>query len=349
MVLFRNTFGNHPFFCEDTVFEHHDKTISTYCRHNTMFFIFDWDHDNFCIDTFDDTEQPLYLICQYTRRRLTLETDVLAGIEALLSAFAPELGEAHFGIPRSIFDYGICWSPSGSACSRREWLPSWTWAGWRCAFSFLDAMDTESPRTWFGGPSSLSPFAENHANGSILLDAAAERPNRPRPQGALPPRRGTIEVWPKPVPWGPQAVAPSAVDEYYQQMLKHQRVTGPTVSDRGYLYFNAFVLPVEIPAAEASRVPYPDLKSKERADAFYDVRITLDGHSKLRRHRHPAPLVSITRSWRQQQPPDLVVEFMVVYAGCKLHLVPIEWELVRACEHCHVQHRVARRIGQSRL
>jgi hypothetical protein len=194
-----------------------------------------------------------------------------------------------------------------------------------------------------------SPFERDHVKGAFALDPMAGRPwylapVPPKTWRCLEDLRYLLQTADKErieVPLGQKAMALDAIDEYYWRILGHQRQTGTSVSDRGHLHFTAYSVPVHISSAERQK-PSPDLKGKERADAFYDIDIP--GH-KATFWDQEYPL-SVVKGWRKQQPDDLVVEFIIVYAGGHRRLVPIEWETVRACEHCDMQHQVARRIGE---
>jgi hypothetical protein len=127
------------FFCEDTVSEHDRDQVLAYCESNFHGHNLDWDFNPFVTDIHESvTEEFLYLLSQYSSRKLSHQEYVFIVISALQRVFTPQLGPPLFGLPCNIFDYMLCWSPaSAGPFERREGFPSWFWAGWRGVVAVL--------------------------------------------------------------------------------------------------------------------------------------------------------------------------------------------------------------------
>jgi hypothetical protein len=323
------------FFCEDTVFEHEDKDITTYCRVDLASSLLDWDHDPFSLDIFpSQKEQLLFLISAYGKRQLTHQEDALVAIQALMQRFQPELGEAIFGIPGKIFDYILCWSPAGGPISRRHTFPSWTWAGWEGAVSFMEDLDLKNNRrTWFAnfGPGEARPVLDLAWEGSAVIDSTVNT-IQTQPKLEL---RLKFETYG--IQFVPRAASSNDVDNYYRRVLGHERKTGKTVQKDAYLHFTTSYYLFRIYSTDIG-LPSSGSKGFQRSGAFYPMypKIGVGGRD----------FISAIEGWRQQQSDELFIEFIAIYAVTNLQLVPIEWEPARACEHCDAKHQVARRIGQ---
>ncbi|OAX35137.1 HET-domain-containing protein [Rhizopogon vinicolor AM-OR11-026] len=86
------------------------------------------------------------IIHTITQRRLTVESDIVDAITALLSALtkgykvADDIDKAfRFGMPLVDLAVALLWQPTANAShSRRASWPSWSWAGWRGAAGYSD-------------------------------------------------------------------------------------------------------------------------------------------------------------------------------------------------------------------
>ena len=328
-VFLTNSGARNSFFCEDTVFEHEDRNVSTYCRVDLTSSLLDWDHDPFSLDVFpSQKEQLLFLISAYGKRRLTHQTDALAAISSLMQSFKPELGEATFGIPRGIFDYTVCWSPTSDSISRRYLFPSWSWAGWDGAVSFTEDLDPKSNRrTWFTnfGPGETRPLMGLAWEGSALIDPTVDL-FRSEPKFE---RYG--------IQFLPRAASSTTINEYYLGILGHERQTSIIVQKDAFLHFTTSYYIFRIYSTDVGK-PSSGSKGFQGNGAFYPIypKIGVSGRD----------FISVVENWRRQQAEELFIEFIAVYANMKVQLVPIQWESARACEHCDTEQQVARRIGQ---
>jgi hypothetical protein len=86
---------------------------------------FDWDYDPLAKNLLPTpAEALLFFVSHYTERVLSNQDDALAALSAL-NTFIDILGPASFGIPQTIFDYALCWSPATATFYRRPILPTW--------------------------------------------------------------------------------------------------------------------------------------------------------------------------------------------------------------------------------
>ncbi|KAE9378460.1 HET-domain-containing protein [Stipitochalara longipes BDJ] len=70
-------------------------------------------------------------VAEYTKRSLTDRGDKLRAFAAFLSTLIePFRGPFFFGIPVTVFDVGLLWTPIGSCRRGNKMFPSWSWAGW---------------------------------------------------------------------------------------------------------------------------------------------------------------------------------------------------------------------------
>jgi hypothetical protein len=110
-------------------------------------------------------------LLEYTRRKLTFQSDIMNALLGILAFYAHEHGILHlWGIPFSVntpasinepprkrivtFEESLRWYAKGNH-SRREGFPSWSWVGWLGALSW---------RSW---RSDLKPAAAPFEQGSI--------------------------------------------------------------------------------------------------------------------------------------------------------------------------------------
>ena len=98
------------------------------------------------------------LVCQFNKRKLTYDEDVLHAFAGVTSTFNSGFhGGILWGIPELFFDYCIVWRPLGLLRRRRAHLspgntiPSWSWAGWEGEISLVGApiILTNEPRLDF--------------------------------------------------------------------------------------------------------------------------------------------------------------------------------------------------------
>ncbi|TPX18490.1 uncharacterized protein E0L32_011603 [Thyridium curvatum] len=69
-------------------------------------------------------------VAEYTKRNFTDPKDkIRALLGALNRLTGPFRGPFYFGIPSTLFDVGLLWTPVGT-CTRDKTFPSWSWAGW---------------------------------------------------------------------------------------------------------------------------------------------------------------------------------------------------------------------------
>ncbi|KAL4077003.1 heterokaryon incompatibility protein-domain-containing protein [Scleroderma yunnanense] len=113
-------------------------------------------------------------IKQYTQRRLTQESDIVAAITALTNAMAgrPEVtgkdpkDSFRFGMWITNLDYSLLWQPNlGATCYFRRTVtdrehshwPSWAWVGWKGAINY----DQETQLTGYLFPTTHPPPNES--------------------------------------------------------------------------------------------------------------------------------------------------------------------------------------------
>jgi Heterokaryon incompatibility protein (HET) len=71
------------------------------------------------------------LLCQYLRRSLTYENDILDAFAGLLAYLEPQIGKHIFGLPSKEFGAALQWQTDQPfPCTQRSGFPSWSWAGW---------------------------------------------------------------------------------------------------------------------------------------------------------------------------------------------------------------------------
>lgn len=76
------------------------------------------------------------LLQEYTTRRLTHDTDILAAFSGILAYFAPQLGPNIMGLPERVIDSALLWKwPQHELVPRRSGFPSWSWCGWKVGHS----------------------------------------------------------------------------------------------------------------------------------------------------------------------------------------------------------------------
>jgi hypothetical protein len=73
------------------------------------------------------------LVKNYATRQLTYESDTLDAFSGIAQSLRRRLGQNfYWGLPESMFDAALLWTTKNHfPHSRREELPSWSWAGWR--------------------------------------------------------------------------------------------------------------------------------------------------------------------------------------------------------------------------
>ena len=96
------------------------------------------------------TQSYMMMVGDYTLRRLTLESDVVNAITALLNAMTKgyKLADGHpnkafrFGMPIFDLEHGLLWQPTANAIHEKRVpadgnrIPSWSWAAWRGAVRY---------------------------------------------------------------------------------------------------------------------------------------------------------------------------------------------------------------------
>ncbi|RYP43431.1 hypothetical protein DL768_009919 [Monosporascus sp. mg162] len=281
------------FFCEDTVFEHEKADIHAYSKVFIPTHSFDWDYDPLAKELLPTpAEGLLYLVSHYTERLLSNQDDALAAFSALMTTFVHDLGFADFGIPRQIFDYAFCWSPAGSV-RRRAKFPSWSWAGWEGSIRFHHDFHPERCRrgVQYGGYSPRPSFA-----GKTIIDGTKNRFKKLRETHGL-------QV-------GPLGLTEGEVQNYYRNLLGHDRQGGSPVHER-FLHFVTTCRSLQIGAIEqnppgpAKREEAGQGRVEERhAGSFYELKGT-EGT------RLPQS-ISILKEWRLSQPDQLSVDFIAV-------------------------------------
>lgn len=344
------------FFCEDTVFEHGKENVVAYCKSFNQDLAFDWDFNPLGKSILPTAaERFCYLLCEYTGRQLSDPGDALAAFSAVLAVFAEKLGASRFGIPGKIFDYCLCWSPTSlTLLERRSQFPSWSWAGWQGAIGFLYDCHPRRCR------SALSTDMRNpRFNGSTVVHDRTSDNNQDLVEGQIAPR----------------AASEAEIDLYYRQLLGHRRHTGAVVQDGFFLHFTASFYRLQIGnTAYDAPQQHKSRKGRKRTDYGYlesrdtGTLYSLAPPTSTERGDFPTR-ISVQKEWRQERPEtELEVDFLAIKTEvdwrlepgpwCSpgdenepapslfLNLVPVRWEMARACEHCDVQHMVARRIGQ---
>jgi hypothetical protein len=72
-----------------------------------------------------------YLLCQYMRRNLTYEQDILEAFTGILTRIEGEIGKHIWGLPSKEFGVALQWKTDQPFPSdQRYGFPSWSWAGW---------------------------------------------------------------------------------------------------------------------------------------------------------------------------------------------------------------------------
>ncbi|RYP35801.1 hypothetical protein DL767_003656 [Monosporascus sp. MG133] len=293
------------FFCEDTVFEHEKDDIHAYSRVSIPTLSFDWDYDPLAKELLPTpAEGLLYLVSNYTERLLSNQDDALAAFSALMTTFVHDLGFADFGIPRKIFDYAFCWSPAGSV-RRRTKFPSWCWAGWEGSIRFHHDFHPERCRSsvQYGGYSARPSFA-----GKTIIDGTKNRFKKLRETHGL-------QV-------GPLALTEGEVQNYYRNLLGHDRQGGNPVHERFLLHFVTTCRSLQIGAIEQNP-PGPAEREKagegtveeRHAGSFYELKGT-EG-TKLPQS------ISIVKEWRLSQPDQLSVDFIAICTASTWRREPV--------------------------
>jgi hypothetical protein len=68
---------------------------------------------------------------EYTKRSLTYQGDKLKAFTGFLNTLVePFRGPFFFGLPASVFNVGLLWTPIGACTRSNKIFPSWSWAGW---------------------------------------------------------------------------------------------------------------------------------------------------------------------------------------------------------------------------
>lgn len=311
------------FFCEDTVFEHKDRNVSTWCANKIgslgMGERFDWDYSYSSYVLQTDTERFLSLIQPYSQRQLSNQQDDLVAVSGVLETFRSCLGRIHYGTPWKIFDYTICWSSASNTISRRSPFPSWSWVGWEGPISFQ--MDLHPERNFRGGSAGgRAADDDTRWQGSTVIDKKKDDFQSLRHEYG-------IQVAPK-------AASLDVMSRYYQNLLGHKPRTSTLVPKDFFLHFTTSSRQLEIGClVEGSR---SSVETEENESPNCDVESPSQCNWQT----------SVIQNWRIQQPDDLKVEFIVVSAGGSMSLMPIKWESFCACEDCDTTHLVTRRIAQ---
>jgi hypothetical protein len=329
------------FFCEETVFEHNTDDFHAYSRVSMARQELDWDYDPLAKELLPTpAEGFLYLVSHYTERLLTDEADALAAFSALMTTFSGSLGLAEYGIPRRIFDYAFCWSPAGSSIRRRAGLPSWSWAGWGGSIRFHHDFHPERCRTGMtlAGHSPMPSLV-----GSTIVNATKDRFKKLRAThglqvgplvceirccpdsftavsgAALVPRlRRHFRTAPDTPPNSQgiadnvgQALTELEIQNYYRNLLGHDRRVGNPAHEHFYLHFVTTCHSIRIGTSEQSP-PAPAGREKaglgrveeRHAGTFYG----LGGAEGTKLPQS----ISVVKEWRLRQPDELNVDFIAV-------------------------------------
>ena len=92
------------------------------------------------------------VVMEVTKRDLTIQSDALnvfRGLENVLSNGIED--NFIMGLPKAAFDFYILFDGQSVTLERREWFPSWSWAGWKgCAVLYMMAsmLDPSKLVTW---------------------------------------------------------------------------------------------------------------------------------------------------------------------------------------------------------
>lgn len=84
------------------------------------------------------------LICEYSRRNMTLSSDVLRASRSLIQLFEQRLFVKGLfgGLPAECLPYVLLWYHQGEP-KRRKGFPSWSWAGWEGALASATSIENE--------------------------------------------------------------------------------------------------------------------------------------------------------------------------------------------------------------
>jgi hypothetical protein len=152
------------------------------------------------LDVWPDPSEFGRLCREFSRRNLTYERDAMNAFTAITTALSRIFpGGFLYAMPEYVFTTSLLWSfnYSLSELKRREWLPSWSWIGWKG--SGLDMLDLRSPVMeycslgYYGYYHPMSKWAKRNAhtnqvlsineNVHYLWENYPKEPTEPLPQG----------------------------------------------------------------------------------------------------------------------------------------------------------------------
>lgn len=86
----------------------------------------------------DFHSQYCTLVCSYTQRDITLDSDALNAFQGILNTLSSHTGiQFQWGLPCSLFEQNLLWSTSSGHKRNHHGFPSWSWLNYR----FVNAVD----------------------------------------------------------------------------------------------------------------------------------------------------------------------------------------------------------------